>query len=725
MERTLVSRARNAAVRWRLRFVYEHIRPELSTSDVLKRVDPTHAVASSNRTYSDVLAAHLSTTPRAYWEGAPALDAGAIERARNGEWELLGRCIRVAPDTDWHTDPIFGARWPRHYVGALSYYRERGDVVPLWHLNKMMFLVDLAAAYRTTRDPAFATRAYELIDSWCLANPYLVGMNWVSPLDIATRLAVWSQALAGIADAPLPSEDRCKRIVHAVLRQVDYVASHYSEWPIPNNHLIGEAALVHAFAAYWPVWKDSKAWMARAEAALVAEAQRQVLKDGVQYEASVNYHAYALDFFLVYLHVKALHGEPPARILLDKTLAMATAHMEFVMPSGRLPRIGDDSIDRFFVLAHALDASPLPLKGVSFGEFVRTAHAALFAKTKWGRELLDASVPHRLARHFVEAGISVARDVDYGLMFVHGPQHRNLFSNGHLHADAGSFELELNGVPFVVDAGTYVYFVDPEARTYFRGARAHNAPIVDGLEPMRSLEPFRWENVATGDYLGFGTATNGTAVGNRRKLLGAGGVQMEHTRALVVSRGTVLVFDAIRVRDESRAAPHSHSATLCFRTPTPPGTASGDGVRVSVADPRRFARVFESFADQKVRVDAIDDPTDRGSWYSRWYGDLQRGVAVRVSTEFELGVTIVTAIRTTDVSVVPIRLDATDTLVAIESHGERRLVRVQTDPFSIVVGGTVLVGRGAEPMRERTRVAASSGASAPPAWLDELASGSH
>ncbi|HLF23675.1 MAG TPA: heparinase II/III family protein, partial [Burkholderiales bacterium] len=281
MERTLASRARNAVHRWRLRFIYERIRPELSTADVLQRVDPAHAFESGNCTYSELLAAHLSITPRGLWEGASAADAQTIERARNGEWELLGRRIRVLPDTDWHTDPIFGARWSRHYSGALSYYREGGDLVTLWHLNKMTFLLDIAAAYQTTRDPMLATRVYDMIDSWCLANPYMVGMNWVSPLDIGTRLVVWSQALAAIADAPLPSEDRCGRIVRAVLRQADHLAAHFSEWPIPNNHLIGEAATLHAFATYWPVWKDSKAWRARAEATLVTEAQRQVLKDGV------------------------------------------------------------------------------------------------------------------------------------------------------------------------------------------------------------------------------------------------------------------------------------------------------------------------------------------------------------------------------------------------------------------------------------------------------------
>jgi hypothetical protein len=719
MERSFASRARDAAERWRLRFVYERLRPELSVADVLARVDPALGITHTDRPFTRVLEAHLASTPHVLWDNAAPASPEAIARARRGEWDLLGRTLSVSPDTDWHRDPIFGARWPQHYVGVFAYYRDGGDAVTLWHLNKMMFLLDIAAAYRATGDPELATRLYQLIDSWCVANPYLVGANWVSPLDIATRLAVWSQALAAVAEAPLPSEATAARIVRAMLRQADYVASHFSEWPIPNNHLVGELALLFVFAAYGPIWSDAKTWMARTEATLVAEAQRQVLADGFQYEASVNYHAYAFDFYLMYLHAKAVSGSPPHPVVLDRARAMAIAHMGLTMPSGRQPRIGDDTIDRFFVLAHALDGPPLVAQDTAFEKAVRLEHARTLATTTWGRELLVTSVPTNHARHFAQAGISIARDHDAALVFAHGPQHRHLFSHGHLHADAGSFELELEGVPVIVDAGTYVYFLDRDARTYFKGARAHNAPIVDDVEPMRSLEPFRWENVAAGEYLGFGAVPGATGVANRRRIQGADGVQLEHTRALVVSYGTAVVLDFIHTRDESPAPGHSHVARIVFRTPTPPGTASSDGSRARVTDPRRFVRVIEACADGKVRVDVLEDPADRNGWYSSRYGELQRGVAVRVSAEFESRVAVASIIRSTDVAVIPIRLDPAEALLAIESHGQRRLVHVRLDPLSIEVGGRVLVGRGAEGVK----VHASSSPESSTDWLDELSLG--
>ena len=718
MERSLGTRARDAAHRWRSRFVYERLRPELSRADVAARLDPAVTVETGAQPYVRLLQAHLSLTPPALWNHASPALPETVTRARKGEWTLLGRTLPVSPETDWHRDPFFGARWPEHYVGAVSFHQPGGDLVTLWHQNKMLFLLELAEAYRTTRDPVLAARIYQLIDSWCLANPYLVGINWASPMDIGTRVAAWSQSLAALTEADTPSEDVCARIVRSVVRQVEYLATHLSQWPVPNNHLIGEAATLFVCGAYWPIWRDAARWMDVGESVLAAEAERQILADGVQYEASINYHAYALDFFLFYLHAKALRAEPPHPVVLERTRAMATACLELVMASGRRPRIGDDTIDRFFVLQHALDAPPLSARESVLRDALRPAYARLFDGTDWGRELLDIRVPSRHARHFPQAGMSIARDHAASLLFVHGPQHRALFSHGHLHADAGSFELEMDGNPLFIDAGTYVYFADAAAREYFKSGRAHNAPLVDDVEPMRSLEPFRWENVAVGEYLGFGAVADAVAVGNRRKLHGAGGVALEHIRTVVVTRGTALVIDAIRSAADAVGSP-THLARIGFRTPTPPGTASIAGTQVSITDPRRFARIVEAFSNQRIQVELVDDANDRACWYSPHYGELKRGVAVRVNAEFESGVVVVSAVRNVDVGVVPVRLDDREAEIAIEAHGERRVTRVCFDPFSVVVGGVTVAGRGVE-----TPAPSDGSRHETPAWLDELTLGS-
>ena len=89
-----------------------------------------------------MVAVHARVTPARLWDHTPALSASAIERVRRGEAEVLGRLIRVGPDTDWHTDPVFGVTWPARFVDAMPYVQAGSDLVLLWHLNKTSFLVD-------------------------------------------------------------------------------------------------------------------------------------------------------------------------------------------------------------------------------------------------------------------------------------------------------------------------------------------------------------------------------------------------------------------------------------------------------------------------------------------------------------------------------------------------------------------------------------------------------
>jgi hypothetical protein len=600
--------------------------------------------------------------------------------------------------------------WPRRHVDSCPYRLAGSDLVLLWHLNKMTFLLDRAAAWRATGEEGFARDVYALIDSWCVANPWMVGPNWLSPMDAGTRLCAWSMALAGVAGAPPPGEESCERIVRALDRHAEFVAGHFSQWAIPNNHLIGEAAMLAVFAAYAPLWRDAPAWSKQAEETLAAEARRQVLKDGMQFENSFNYHLYALDYFLVYLHAALVRGADPDPVVLEKTGEMAAAMMRLVAPSGRMPMIGDDSMTAGFVLGSMVASAPLP-EALTFAHFLRPAHARLFETTAWGRELTALGSPRSGNRRFHEAGIDAARDARRHLVFTHGPQHHRVFANGHLHADAGGFDLELDGVPVFIDAGTHVYGLDARARDHMRGARAHNTVRVDGVEPMVPAETFRWLSVAAGEALAFGAVDDVVATGCHRRIPGEGGANFDHVRALVLVEDTLIVADTLYARSEPGA--RAHRAEVYFHTPVSPGAAVKDGLRVRLTDARRFVRVFEVLGAPDARLDVLDDPADLDGRWSRWYGDLRHGVTLRVSVDLEKPVTLVTVLRDPGVEVERLRARPGEIACAVSTRHRRRLVTITLDPFAVRTGGRIVAG-----------LAAGGGAAAPVAmdWIDEIES---
>jgi hypothetical protein len=708
------ARIRDAVRRQRARFRYEVRKPELSLAEIYTMLAPgTEAELATPDGFQRLWTLCRDAMPRGIWSVKPAAPADAIDRARRGECRVLTRTMPVSPQTDWHADPYHHVGWPKVHVGSCPFSVPGGDLVLLWHLNRMSYLVDLVDAYRTSGDEGILARVYALLDSWAKENPYLVGANWLSPMETGLRLVAWSMAIAGTSTAPPPDEQQCERILRSVIRQATFLAAHFSRWPVPNNHLIGEAATLGTFATYWPMFKSQRVWLVQAETTLVEEAQRQVLKDGFHFENSVNYHLVVLDYFLLHLHAKLLRGEDPHPVILEKTRALADAALTLPGPSGRMPMIGDDSMPQFVVLAGTM-GSPGPLAGkIQFEDMVKLEHALLFSTTSWGRELLalEKDVPH--ARRFHEAGIDTVRDEHAHLVFMHGPQHRHPYSNGHVHADAGSFELELDETPLIVDSGTYLYG-DPGLRDHMRSAHAHNTVIIDGVEPMIPSGPFQWGSVASAEPLGFGALDDVMATGCRRNLPGTQGMGVEHARVFVRVGSTVIVADALSPREGVIGM--AHTAAIYFHTTIAPGIAVRDGHCVRLTDEARFVRVFEVLDEPRAQLDLIDSSTDWASQYSNAYGEVTGGTTIRVSVPVQQTVVLVSVIRLPEVSVTRARARVGEVGCAIsEPHGVRRIVSFRLDPFAVTVGGRVITGSGTAPATVHAPVGSSS-----LEWLDEL-----
>ena len=72
----------------------------------------------------------------------------------------------------------------------------------------------------------------------------------------------------------------------------------------------------------------------------------------------------------------------------------------------------------------------------------------------------------------------------------HGTGH-----GGHGHADALSIRLSVDGRPWLIDPGTYVYISPDDARNEFRGTSAHNTLRVDKLDQAVPQTAFSWNSL--------------------------------------------------------------------------------------------------------------------------------------------------------------------------------------------------------------------------------------
>ena len=84
-----------------------------------------------------------------------------------------------------------------------------------------------------------------------------------------------------------------------------------------------------------------------------------------------------------------------------------------------------------------------------------------------------------------------------------GPVGQN-GNGGHAHNDQLAVEIEIDGVAWARDPGTYVYTPDLEARNRYRSVLAHFVPRRGSQEPASFISPFRLEDRAKAEVLRFG-----------------------------------------------------------------------------------------------------------------------------------------------------------------------------------------------------------------------------
>lgn len=614
------------------RIRYETLRPTLSRNDVLERLADAADIATGDANFYGAVVARN----RAMFTG------GLRDKARAADPHRAGGDPGPAPsgcaDTDWHVEPVFNVAWPRTYVAALSDNRDGSDMVLLFHKNKMMFLLDFADYFAATGDTQAARAWVDCVDSWCRQNPFLVGMNWRSPMEMGTRLVAWSLSLHEMGEAIALDEDEASRLVDAVIRQAEYLAGHFAFRSLPNNHLIGEAATLYAAAAMWPVLSHANAWRVEAEEILKREAGRQILADGVQHEGALNYHTYVLDFYLLYLLAKANRDESPDDGILEVVTRMCRAQTRLVSPHGRVPRFGDDSMSEFFALRNADDLESARFDDrVSMAALMKPAYAAALARADWGNKLLEIESPVTVAHHFDASGFSVVRTATSHLVFSAGPEHDDAFNDGHVHSDSGSFELELDGEMVFVDSGTWLYGYDDDARAHLRGVSAHNTVVIDGIDPMTPAGRFEWTSVPRGRTTRFATAGAHAVIACERRLPASGNAEFRHRRMLVTVDGSNwIVVDALD-GDDLR----SHVAEILFHTAVSASDVGpqGDGVRISTP---AGALDLAAHATATVRTQLATQDTDKRCWYSPRYGELRRGTTVIAVLEFTGAVTAAT-----------------------------------------------------------------------------------
>ena len=176
-------------------------------------------------------------------------------------------------------------------------FAEVGDSKVTWELNRHQHLVTLAKASGLTGDRRYADEILQHWRQWRAENPYPVGINWASSLEVSFRSLSWLWTYHLLQGSPEIADFREEWLRSLALhgRHIErYLSTYFS----PNTHLLGEGVGLFFLGVLCPELAAAERWKALGWEIVLREAERQVQADGFHFEQSTYYHVYALDFFL-------------------------------------------------------------------------------------------------------------------------------------------------------------------------------------------------------------------------------------------------------------------------------------------------------------------------------------------------------------------------------------------------------------------------------------------
>ncbi|WP_017903426.1 heparinase II/III family protein [Pseudomonas asplenii] len=484
---------------------------------------------------------------------------------------------------DWHVDLRSGYRWSPVTPSALIRYGNApgADVKLPWELARMQHAPRMAlaaAAEKLAGDEARSQRLCQELQNQVLdfiaANPPRFGVNWSCTMDVGIRIANLLLAYDIVIAAGLnfsPAFDR--EFKRSVVAHGRHIVTHLEWFPhLRSNHYLANLAGLLFVAAYLPPSEESDAWLMLAANELGKEMFVQFQADGSNFEASTSYHRLSAELVLFpaglahrvaarlqALSPASLHGgldasgpgvlpaqrSEPATYTLQSAEAlrhlvrMGDFSRAITRPDGGVAQVGDNDSGRFFKL------TPDRQHDEPWGDGHRVLIDCV-AQLRQGVNTPPASLDGLILRALLgpleqgqvgapEAPLPVlCAFADFGLYVYRRPRLwlslrcgsvGQLGNGGHAHNDQLSLEACFDGVPFIVDPGTYVYTALPEQRNALRSNRAHATLTAEpgeqngwlaGVTGLFSLSRVAPTRVLRADEDGFVGEHDGFAATHRR-----------------------------------------------------------------------------------------------------------------------------------------------------------------------------------------------------------------
>ena len=441
------------------------------------------------------------------------------------QYPIFEKTVDVFKPIDWHLDVSTERIFPKIFAHKVDIRSDKyGSAKHVWEVNRMQFMLHIAMLYQKSRDEKYLDLFRYHLTSWKNENPYMVGVNWYSNIEVNLRLICWyfcwqvlDVEILRVHDAEFASFVDSVWLP-LIFEHAEFSYNHPSLCSSANNHLISEYAGLFVAACQWNIpHRDAR--LKYAKAGLEREILLQNTSEGVNREEAAEYIQFIDDFFLIAAVAGLRAGVEFSAKYKERLHAMANYMNAMLDSRFNYPMYGDG--DDGFVLrpdagGHFNNFKSLLVSfAVYFGDASLKREGLAWDKKNEllfgasGREKFEAMATAATLNKnsfFSKSGHFIFRKwKDSSETYLHFDAAPLGFLSiaAHGHADALSFILHVDGCPVIVDPGTFTYHTHKDLRRYFVGTLAHNTVCVNGKNQANQAGPTLWLNHYKAKVLAF------------------------------------------------------------------------------------------------------------------------------------------------------------------------------------------------------------------------------
>jgi hypothetical protein len=382
-------------------------------------------------------------------------------------FDILGSREQCLINLPWHSD--FRLRYQRPDADYLfdknMFYKDLviqpgltdrhvKDIKVPWELSRFQHLFVMGAAFEKGKDPLYARAFEQHVTDFLDENPFLLGPNWVCPMDVGIRSLNWVWAFHFFKDSEDISQEFWQRYICSLYDHMHYLENNWEVYAVTSNHYLSD--LIGYFYLTWffsdvPSVKPKHMWCYKE---ILKEFEKQVFEEGTDYEGSTNYHKLVTEIFYNFYIICQESNLPLPKSFLTKLKKMFSFIDWCAVNDDELVKIGDD------------DSGKILHYGIP---------RALVTQMQE-----ECAVTEKFYKKF---GLAVRKTDSWHITLRHLAYHFTQPS-GHFHNDIGSVTVAVDKIPVVVDPGSYVYTPSAVWRNAFRSAEAHNGFFIEDVEPV-------------------------------------------------------------------------------------------------------------------------------------------------------------------------------------------------------------------------------------------------